>query len=77
MSVKTWNCPKCYEAFIVDGDATRDTCPWCQAAVEQTGDGLKVASEPTPGADTPKPAPEQPPTGLAGAQTWWPFELGS
>jgi hypothetical protein len=75
--IKSWTCPGCHRAFIVDAETSRDTCPWCQAVVEQSGDNLKVTSE------APKPAGqvsgsgEANPSGSTGTQAWWPFEYSS
>src|SRR5579885_3657151 len=37
VSIKSWNCPGCHRDFIVDAEATRDTCPWCNKTVEEKG----------------------------------------
>ncbi|HVC32945.1 MAG TPA: hypothetical protein VNL16_05495 [Chloroflexota bacterium] len=88
MSIKSWICPGCHRDFIVDGESTRDTCPWCHAAVEEKSGTLQVAAK------TEKPAeaagvsasPEGyagssgasgSGTNSAGTQSWWPFEYSS
>lgn len=84
MRVKPWVCPECHQEFIVDGESTRDTCPWCQAVVEEGGEGLRVvvqeAAETFPPGEPPPEdeADEAEPAGAtSGTQSWWPFEHNS
>ena len=74
--IKTWNCPGCHRSFIVDAEATRDTCPWCNATVEQKGETIQLVSE-TPKPPEPPPATGTQPSANAGTQNWWPFEYSS
>lgn len=92
MSIKSWNCPGCHREFIVDAEATRDTCPWCNKAVEDKSGDLQVVGEGEKPDDKPPEsavsgaAPEGSATGsgasgsgtgTTGTQSWWPFEYSS
>jgi hypothetical protein len=67
--IKSWSCPGCHRSFIVDAEATKDTCPWCQATVEEKGGALHLLSESPKGSETPKasepPHPEPQPANAA------------
>jgi hypothetical protein len=75
--IKSWTCPSCQRPFIVDAEAARDTCPWCNTAVEQRDNELKVIGEAPRPAEPAPVTPETPPSGPAGSQAWWPFEYSS
>ncbi|MGH2459600.1 MAG: hypothetical protein ACRDIY_12125 [Chloroflexota bacterium] len=92
MSVKSWNCPGCHREFIVEAEAMRDTCPWCNQAVEDKEGDLQVVADTQKADDKPPgpssadtaaegnaagPGPSSSGTGSAGTQSWWPFEYSS
>lgn len=82
MGVKPWICPDCRQEFIVEAEAIRDTCPWCNAAVEEREGRLQVVVvEEPPIDDEEQTPPEQledardsePAPAPSGTQSWWPF----
>ena len=92
MSIKSWNCPGCHREFIVDAEAMRDTCPWCNKTVEDKSGDLQVVaegekpedklSEPAASGSAPDgnvtgPGASNSGTGATGTQSWWPFEYSS
>ncbi len=88
VSIKSWNCPGCHRDFIVEAEATRDTCPWCNKTVEEKGGVLQVIGEgekqedkpPNPASTEGSPAASgssDTGSGATGAQSWWPFEYSS
>jgi hypothetical protein len=88
VSIKSWSCPGCHRDFIVDAEAVRDTCPWCNVVVEDKSGALQVVSE---GESTPETAAaasssdahssssgsSSSGTNNSGTQSWWPFEYSS
>lgn len=88
MSVKSWSCPGCHRDFIVDAEAVRDTCPWCNATVEEKSGALQVVTDDssTPETAAATSSSEGHASGSGGSggtannsgtQSWWPFEYSS
>jgi hypothetical protein len=87
VSIKSWSCPGCHRDFIVDAESVRDTCPWCNATVEEKSGHLQIVTESEKPAEAAATASAETSssssgaagsgTGNSGTQSWWPFEYSS